>query len=221
MKESTVIGDVFKIGKSTWKLNYKLWLAKVPSKNFLICLHGSGEVGPADGSRISLVQKYGIPNLAANGFEFDYNIIAFQVETNYTQLVKCAPQFVMAKFGAEKIGCTGLSLGGIATDALLLKPGASLLNFVAPVCGKVSPPWYMSISAYAATFPEIPIQAWHGDKDKTVSFTTDKKFIEAYNASHIHQVDFRVLPGMGHNIWDVAYATNSDLLKWINLQFSL
>lgn len=194
-------------------INYKLYEPLIPSKNYLICYHGKGELGPLDGSQLDKVEVHGYPKHARNGYEFPFNIIAPQAQTSYSSIRKLLPAYVKLKYKADTIIVTGLSLGGFATFDTPLFDHFKLVCAIAPVCGGISP-------TLAATYPEINGWAFHGDRDTIVPYGKSKFFVDKYNQNHSHGFKYTLYPGVGHNAWDKAYAPEGELLDWINTQFA-
>lgn len=195
---------------------YRKWMAVVPTNNYLICEPGIGELGPLDGSELDELQRHGYPMHAAQGFEFPFNIISIQVSASFSLFKKFVLQWAKLRLKADVIGMTGLSLGGIATYEQWHEDVDELLDFVAPVCGKLSPD-------YASQMRSIPCSSWHGELDTTVSYETDRKFVEAYNAINEQKIDWNPLAGVAHNAWDTAYSVTpgkDKLLQWIIANFA-
>jgi predicted peptidase len=201
------------MGNST---TYKLFEPIVPSKNYLIFLHGKGEVGPADGSNLSAVSKLGYTKHATSGFEFPFNIIAPQAVTSFNLIKKFFPGFVKMKYKADTIIVTGLSMGGIGTFDMKFYDDLNLVYAIAPVCGGHP-------SSNASKFPEMPGWAFHGENDTIVRYTQSKNFVDAYNNTHTSEFKYTLYPGVGHNAWDKAYSVTpgqDELLQWIIQKFN-
>ncbi len=217
MKEVKHVGEVF----NKAKLDYIEFIPTIPSNDVVICLHGQGEravkvvsgrtVAVTDGSKLDLVKKLGYPKHATAGFEFPFNIIAPQCGVSYSGMLKFLLLWAKAKYPNGKIFVTGLSLGGIATYGLLKSPGIQYVTSMAPVCGKAG---IVGVELCA----KIPMQAWHGTKDTTVSYTADCNFIKAYNTCFCDcTIELVSLVGVAHNAWDQAYSVTpgkDKLLQW-------
>lgn len=197
-------------------VNFKLSEPEIPSKNYLIFLHGQGECGPNDGSALGRVCKHGYPKHAVAGFEFPFNIVAPQVASSYSILRIFFPAFVKMKFNAEVIIVTGLSMGGFATFDMRQWDDHNLIHAIAPVCGGAS-------AAIAGDYPETIGWAFHGEADTTVRYNRSKAFVDAYNEIHDTKMAYTLYPGVGHNAWDKAYSVAPDqdeLLRWIITEFN-
>lgn len=203
------------------KTNFRLYEPENGSRNYVIFLHGIGECGPADGSNINEITKYGWPKAAENGFEFPFNIVAPQVISSYSGLKKFLPAYLKIKYKAEKIVVTGLSMGGYGTyDFKLFDSidGLNLIDAIAPVCGAGD-------IRMLSSFPEMDAWHFHGTNDGIVKFATAKKFIDAYNESHVKQIKLTAYEGIGHNSWNNAYSLstahdNPNLYQWVLERFT-
>lgn len=212
-----------------YKVTYKLYKAKIPTNNYYIFLHGTGEKGPADGSKLDWLDIdqldttgkviHRAPNtylkLAQTGYEFPFNIIAFQIPDSFQQLKQFAANWVKQRFNADVIIVGGLSLGGMATYDMVLYDYYHVIDAIAPVCGMIN-------SSQAINYPSIDIWSAHGDKDTTVPYNSDKSFIFNYNITHSLQATFTTYPGVAHNAWDYAYRVTpgqDQQLQWLIQQF--
>jgi predicted esterase len=185
-----------------YTVTYRHYKPAVPSDKYVIAFHGSGEVGPIDGSLLYLVERHGLPQIAKN-YSFDFNIIAFQVASSYSNLKKFVVPYVKCRFNAKKIVVTGLSLGGIASYEIMMSDTAfNYIDGVAAVCGKASTTSALLLNKKDHT----KIISFHGDQDITVKYIEDKNFVTAYNKSHLVPIDFITYYGIGHAIWDKAYS---------------
>lgn len=213
------ISDYVKENMFGYEVTYRLYEPQNGSNNYLICLHGIGEKGPSDGSELNEVEAHGYPKLAKEGLDFPFNIVAVQTDvTGYYTERKCLVPYIKLKYKANKIIVTGLSMGGIGTYEMVLSDQLRLIDAIAPVCGKLP-------VTFAASYPEIDIWAFHGDKDTTVTLQSDKAFIDTYNKTHKKQAKLRVYEGVGHNAWDYAYnPTNKydtpNLYQWLLERFT-
>lgn len=194
------------------KITYKLYEAVVPSDCFVIFLHGAGEKGPVDGSKLSLVEKHGYPKHAKAGYEFPFNIVALQTATDHRNLVKIVVPYIKLKYHARAIIVTGLSLGGYGAYDAALYDTLGLITAIAPVCGagRIS-----LVSEYPKNMKVFHI---HGDIDKTVKWNTAKGFIEKYNKTVSATIRYTLYHQVGHDAWTQAYSINplqDDLLQWI------
>ncbi|MCH2102352.1 MAG: GDSL-type esterase/lipase family protein, partial [Planctomycetes bacterium] len=96
----------------------------------------------------------------------------------------------------DRIALTGLSMGGYGSWELATRrPG--WFSGVLPICGGGTP-------RTMALLAGIPIQVWHGDADTVVQPESSRRLVRALQERGI-SVDYRELPGVGHNSWQAAY----------------
>jgi predicted peptidase len=100
------------------------------------------------------------------------------------------------KVDANRLYCTGLSMGGYGTWMLAAKH-PKLFAAIAPVCGGGNP-------ADAEKLKDIPIWNFHGDKDTAVPIKRSQEMIDAIKAAG-GKPEFKIYEGVGHNCWDKAY----------------
>lgn len=109
MKNTTHIGSGF---------NWALSACEIPSSNYFVFFHGSGEWGNIDGSQISRLFKYGYPQLAYdNTLQFPFNILSVQgtqASNGIADFRACQKGVfdLLKTLGATNIILAGLSQGG-------------------------------------------------------------------------------------------------------------
>jgi predicted peptidase len=197
-------------------VNYKLYQPVQPSKDYLIFMHGQGELGAADGSQLDDVETHGYPKHAKNGYEFPFNIVAVQAEKGYATIRRFLPAYIKLKYSADTIIATGLSLGGYGTFQMKMFDYLNLVYAIAPVAGG-------ELTSNAEKYPEVHGWAFHGDKDTTVRYTASQNFVNEYNKTHAIKMKYTLYPGIGHNSWDKAYSVaegHDHLLSWIKERFN-
>jgi predicted peptidase len=100
------------------------------------------------------------------------------------------------KIDEKRLYLTGLSMGGNGSWILAGKhPG--MWAAVAPICGWGKP-------ADAPKLKDLPVWAFHGDKDTAVPLKGSQDMIDAIKAAG-GDPKLSVYPGVGHNSWDKAY----------------
>ena len=116
----------------------------------------------------------------------------------------------MQKYRADKrrVYLTGLSMGGFGTWAWA-QYAPKRFAAVAPICGGGD-------VKQAAKLKKLPIWAFHGDKDTTVSVTQTEQMIAAVRDAG-GEPRVTIYPGVGHNSWNKAYA-DPELFTWLLLQ---
>jgi predicted peptidase len=203
------------------KLDYKTYMPKVKSTKWLVFLPGTGELGNNDGTLLYLLDKYGYMKLAANGYEFPFNILAIQPSTSYSSVSKALLPWVNEEFKPSAIILIGISLGAIATNDLLGKDRYHLIKAVVPLSGKAS-----SLTSIPKMV-SVPGYAWHGMDDVTVKYSEAMAFYNAYNK---YQTDnnlpggffIKSVPGVAHSGWDQAMSVTpgeDDILQFILQKF--
>jgi len=108
----------------------------------------------------------------------------------------------------RRLYITGLSMGGYgAWDAVQRRP--ELFTAAAPVCGGGDP-------AIAARMKDVPIWAFHGDKDTTVKPHRSREMIAALKAAGARP-QYTEYPGVGHDSWSRTYRDPA-LYEWLFAQ---
>jgi predicted peptidase len=108
------------------------------------------------------------------------------------------------KIDPSRLYLTGLSMGGYGSWVLAAKYPA-MWAAVAPICGGGNP-------ADGPKLKDIPLWAFHGDKDTAVPLKKSEEMIEAIKAAGGNP-KLTVYPGVGHNSWDKAYR-DEKLWEW-------
>jgi predicted peptidase len=110
----------------------------------------------------------------------------------------------------NRIYLTGLSMGGGGTWSLAVAH-PEVWAAIVPICGSS----YVT-AADMEKIKDIPCWAFHGDADKTVKVTVTRDLVAALKkaGADVKYVEF---PGVGHNSWDRAYATD-ELYPWLLAQ---
>ena len=105
----------------------------------------------------------------------------------------------------DRIYVTGQSMGGAGTwGALSARP--RFFAAAAPVCGGWNP-------KEAKRFKDVPIWVFHGDADKRVPVERSREMVEALRKAG-GDPKYTEYPGVSHNSWSRAYATD-ELWKWM------
>lgn len=108
-----------------------------------------------------------------------------------------------------RVYVTGLSMGGYGTWEIAARR-PDLFAAAAPVCGGGD-------ENQAAKLKDLPIWAFHGDKDTVVWPVRSEAMIAAVKQVG-GQPKLTLLPGVGHNAWSTAYDPKSGLLTWLFAQ---
>ncbi len=163
----------------------------------LIFLHGSGERG----DDINAVKVHGPPKIADQNPDFPFILISPQLpaeeDWDLAKLDAIVDQ-VSATYAVDpsRVYLTGLSLGGIAAWRWAAEEPKRFAA-VAPVAGDGDP-------ATACAIKDIPIWAFHGDRDDVVvpegSFFMQRAIRACGGSARL-----TIYPNWGHNAWDPAY----------------
>jgi predicted peptidase len=105
-----------------------------------------------------------------------------------------------------RIYVMGISMGGHATWELLQRR-PELFAAALPCCGGGD-------SALASRLVDIPIWAFHGDRDRTVSVVRSRDMVAAIKAAGGTKIKYREYPGKGHNVWTPTFSDDS-VFEWL------
>ena len=210
-------------------LNYRIFLpANIPAGKrvpLVFFFHGAGERGDDNLAQL----KHGVTDLIryamTNGPAI---VIAPQcpkelqwVNTNWSAPSHIMPsmpstpmklallllQDKMATLPVDpsRVYVTGVSMGGYGTwDVIQRKP--DLFAAAIPICGGGD-------ATRAPSLKNIPIWAFHGDKDTAVPVTRSRDMVAALKACG-GKVQYREYPGAGHDVWTRTYADPA-VLAWL------
>ncbi|HOT89591.1 MAG TPA: prolyl oligopeptidase family serine peptidase, partial [Bacteroidales bacterium] len=107
--------------------------------------------------------------------------------------------------GPKRIYITGISMGGFGTwDAISRWP--KKFAAAVPVCGGAD-------TSKADIIKDIPIWAFHGEKDQVVLTSRSRNMIQALKKAGGNP-KYTEYPELGHNIWGNVY-TNQELFIWL------
>ena len=189
--------------------SYLLYLPEEYSRSrpwpLLLFLHGAGERG----NDLSLVTRHGPPKLIAAGKQFPCIVVSPQCP----QDEQWTPENVGAVLDdvtgictvdPDRVYLTGLSMGGAGTWAT----GIAMPNrfaALAPLCAWGDP--FM-----IGRLKNIPVWAFHGEKDDVVPCRRGADMIEALRQAG-GSPQFTVYPDAGHDCWTETY-NNPGLYSW-------
>ncbi len=190
--------------------------------------HGLGERGDTEAD-LPAVAKNGPPKHVKNGYKFPFILISPQLKKNKTgwpnsymdQVIEHCKTYL--RIDLSRLYITGLSLGGggswgYTQDAVLGQKVAA----TAIVCGSSN----NTGKACSFGLTNLPVWAFHGDADGTVSVNKSINMVKAINncvPAPNPLAKLTIYPGVGHNSWDRAYLTDNslhtpNLYQWL-LQF--
>lgn len=177
----------------------------------IVFLNGSGECG-TDGAKHAVVGLGSAAMLQIDKWPF---IIVFPQKPDqksqwidHDKLVLAALEATRREFAIDpaRTYLTGLSQGGAGTWAIGAKHGA-LFAAIAPVCGYGDP------AQLAAPLKDMPVWAFHGEKDDVVPPAQTRNIVAAIESAGGHP-KATYFPDANHNSWDAAYRTQ-DLGAWL------
>ncbi len=183
----------------------------------VISLHGIGEKGNTSND-VWKVARVSLAKYVKNGKDYPFIIISPQLKTSYGTW---PPSYVMEvvnhvkkklRIDESRIYLTGLSLGGFGAWKTA---GAypSVFAAMVPICSGGNDLG----NACKIAAANLPVWAFHGDKDGVVSYTVSQKMVNAMNSCSPKPsplAKFTIFPGMGHAIWDKVY-NETNALNWM------
>lgn len=199
------------------KLDYYLYYPEDYETNIekefpiLLFLHGGGESGDTLGA----LKKNGPPKLIVQGKQFPFLILApqnpHQKKWWNTRAVNQLLDTVVANNRVDKkrIYLTGLSRGGGAAWEMAVQYPEKFAA-LAVVCGMTPLPYAAWIEK------DMPIWVFHGEEDKSIPISESETMVERLKGMG-YDVQFTRYPGVGHDSWVKAYATD-ELYEWFERQ---
>lgn len=176
-------------------------------------MHGIGERGNNLGD-LARVTTHGPPKHVKNGTQFPFILISPQCKTNLAWPAWYIDEVVehvksTLRIDNRRIYITGLSLGGGgAWTYTQTYPGK--VAALAPVCGGFN----ATKAACNLSSANIPVWAFHGDKDTVVPMSRSRSMVDAINdcvPPPSPLAELTIYPGVRHNAWDNAYRTDNSL----------
>ncbi len=222
--QANLDGFVARIHKSsTGTMPYRLFIPKGydPAKKYpiVLWLHGSGGVGSDNRKQITLASTQGTHTWTRpeNQARYPAFVLAPQCPSGKTwnspgqlDAVLEILAAVQKEFTIDslRLYVAGQSMGGYGTWELILrKPG--LFAAAIPLCGGGR---FMDASVLA----KMPIWAFHGAIDPTVSVYESRKMIDAIRKAGGNP-RYTEYPKVGHNVWIPAFK-EPGLLDWVFAQ---
>ena len=172
----------------------------------IVFRHGLGERG----TDLELVKRFGPPQLAEKGRHFPFILVAPQcpdtewwnipaIDALVGSLIETLP------VDSDRVVLTGLSMGAFATWALAARRPERYAAIV-PVCGGGD-------LRNAGRLINLPVWAFHGDKDTVVPPSRSLEMVAAIRAAGGHP-HLTVYPDTGHDCWTAAYRDDA-LYAWM------
>ena len=176
----------------------------------MMFLHGSGERG----SDIARVKLHGPPKLADRDPRFPFILVSpllpAEEDWDIAKLARILAHLQRTlPVDPERIYLTGLSRGGHATWRWAAAEPARFAA-IAPVAGRGDP-------ATACALKDLPVWAFHGDRDDVVIPEGSFAMARAIRACGGRASRLTIYPDLGHNAWDPAY-DDPALYLWLLAQ---
>lgn len=173
----------------------------------LIFLHGSGERG----DDIARVKVHGPPKVADADPNFPFILVSpllpAEQDWDIAKLDHIVDRIVATlPVDRSRIYLTGLSRGGHATWRWAAAE-PNRFAAIAPVAGRGD-------TATACALRNLPVWAFHGDRDDVVSPEGSFTMSRAIRACGGRTSRLTIYPDLGHNAWDPAYADPA-LYLWL------
>jgi predicted peptidase len=195
------------------KIDYLLFLPQGYEKSkepwpLMMFLHGSGE----SGTNVAKLKKHGPPKLVATDPAFPFILVSPQSAghgwNNGTLLALLEDVSSKYRVDPHRIYLTGLSMGGFGTWSLAAAHPEKFAAIV-PICGGGK-------TTDAPKLATLPIWAFHGAKDPTVSVERSREMVTAIKAAG-GNIKYTEYPEAQHDCWTETYA-NPELYKWLLAQ---
>jgi hypothetical protein len=183
----------------------------------VISLHGIKEKGNTSADVIR-VANVGLPKYVKYGSQYPFILISPQLKTT---MGKWTGAYVMEvlnyvktylRVDPSRIYLTGLSLGGGGVWSVV-SAYPSVWASILVLCNGYN----ITSAAGTISNADLPVWAFHGDKDAVVNYNVSVSMINAINnvSPRITPVSkLTILPGLGHVIWDVVYKQTT-ALDWL------
>jgi predicted peptidase len=181
----------------------------------IITLHGIGERG----SDLWKVKNEGLPKILDGNNTFPFIVVSPQcpstTEWYYNdgvqQLVNKMIDSVIARYPVDtnRIYLTGLSMGGIGTLDLAIRYPKRFAALI-PIAFRIEDGWDL------CTIKDIPMWAFHGEKDNTIPFSKAQTVINILNVCGGNP-KFTTYSDLYHDSWTRTY-NNPDIYTWLLTQ---
>lgn len=175
----------------------------------LVFLHGAGERGTDP----KLIKVNGVPQMLDTGLNIRAVILAPQVpDERHVWNTLCDETMELIRLirdteniDPDRVSLTGISMGGYGTWELASSYDREF-SAIAPMCGG-------GMDWRGGILKDMPIRAFHGDKDTVVSVENTRLMIDSINASG-GSAAFMILHGIDHSSWIFAYE-QTNVLQWL------
>lgn len=194
----------------------------------VIFLHGRGEKGPNTKDRavlsrgISSVTKLGPPYYVKKGTDFPFILISPQLKSGHgdwplwyiMEVVNHVKKTL--RVDQNRIYLTGLSLGGGGVWKAA-EDHPEVFAAVAPICGS----WNTISKAKRIADQNLPVWAFHGNKDNVVPWSRTQRMVDAINHHRPNpRAKLTTYNGVRHDAWARAYrpdhsSHNPNVYEWL------
>jgi predicted peptidase len=172
----------------------------------VLFLHGAGERG----SDLNLVKQHGPPRLVQEGQSFPFILVSPQCPDNKwweADHLNALLDEIMQTYAVDpnRVYATGLSMGGFGTWTLgVISP--ERFAALVPVCG-----WGEPFAAFR--LKDIPIWAFHGEKDPIVPVSKSVEMVDAVKRAGGNP-RLTLYPDAEHDSWTATY-DNPEVYSWL------
>jgi predicted peptidase len=183
--------------------------ASTPRRKYplILYLHGSGDCGKG----LDHLANHALPKIAGDRADFPFVLVAPQM-ANYdgwwsVESLDALLDHILATEDIDPDGVylTGISLGAYgAWDWACRRPQA--FAAIAPIAGSGNDDW-------ADQLRDVPVWAFHGAKDKSVTPVEEARMVNAVIKAG-GDAKLTIYPDLGHNAWDRAYSDPA-LFQWL------
>lgn len=200
------------------------WLAPLNAKAgekypLVICLHGSGGSVKASGVLATQAMRGKYPAfvmvpLAERPFTWaKSDVIRRPGAESFPEKLPVLIETIRSLIKTEaidpaRIYVTGQSMGGVGSWGAIAQH-ADLFAAAVPVCGA----WNV---ADASKMADVPVWAFHGEKDPTVPVKFSRELTAALTKAG-GTAKYTEYPGVGHDSWLKAY-DDAEMWKWLFAQ---
>jgi predicted peptidase len=172
----------------------------------MLFLHGAGERG----NDLSIVKRNGPPKLIEEGKKFPFIIVSPQCpdRTDWdNRSLMVLLDYIENHFRVDKNReyLTGLSMGGHATWSLAIQYPERFAAII-PVCAR-------GYSQDVYVLKDVPVWAFHGEKDDIVPITDGEKMVRALKEAG-GNIKFTNYPEANHDAWTETY-NNPEIYEWL------
>lgn len=171
----------------------------------IVFLHGAFERG----DNPDILKREALPKFASKK-EFPFVIVAPQCPENSHWIAENVMQVtnkIISNYSIDKarIYLTGLSMGGFATWQIASRFPDKFAAII-PICGGGNP-------GYVHKLVNLPIWAFHGEKDRVIPLRQSIDMVNAVNEKGGNAI-LTVYPHAYHDSWTETYE-NKNIYEWL------